>query len=513
MRGGQSGDPVLPHRLEPRPSPAPRQGGPRGGLKPRETDMPPTAKTNAGSALSAVAEGPLPETPAAWRVHLGATLKLGLPLVGTQLLQMSINVTDTVMIGQLGAEELAAAVLATQAFFLVWMFGAGFAQAVMPVAAGAVGRGDVRGVRRSVRMGLWVVMAYGVLVMAPLWHLEAILLAMGQAPRVAAMAGEFMRILQWSMFPALFIAGIRSYLSVLDRAHVVLWVTLAGAFLNAFLNYGLIFGRLGMPELGMAGAAVASVGTNLVMAAIAVAYTARQPDLARYEIYVRFWRPDWQAFGEILRLGWPISTTIVAEVGLFAAASIMMGWLGTVELAAHGIALQLASIAFMVPLGFAQAGTVRVGLAYGRGNVADLGRAAHTALGLTVLVCSVGALLFFTMPETLIGLYLDDSDPNAAKVLAFGVPLLAVAAAFQLVDGLQVTASCLLRGLRDTRVPMVIAIVSYWGIGMPVAYGLGFVAGLGGPGIWWGLAIGLLAAAIMMTWRFHRREALGLTRR
>lgn len=446
-----------------------------------------------------------------WGVHLLATLKLGLPLVGAQLLQMSITVTDTVMIGRLGPEELAAAVLATQTFFLVWMFGAGFANAVMPVAASAEGRGDVAGVRRSVRMGLWVVGLYGALVMPALWHTEAILLALGQEARTAALAGSFMRILQWSMFPALVIVGLRSYLSVLGRAHVVLAVTGAGAALNGVLAYAFIFGHFGAPALGMDGAAFASLGTNVAMAAITLAYTALKPALRVHDLYVRFWRPDWQAFREVLRLGWPISTTIIAEVGLFAAASIMIGWIGTTELAAHGIALQLASIAFMVPLGFAQAGTVRVGLALGRGAWADVGRAGHTALGLSILVCLAGAVLFWTIPRGLIGLYLDEADPTAAGVLAFGAPLLAVAAAFQIFDGLQVVASGLLRGLKDTRVPMLIALLSYWGIGLPAAYLLGFGAGLGGAGVWWGLALGLFASAMLMSRRFLMRKTLGLT--
>lgn len=443
---------------------------------------------------------------ASWGAHLRATLRLGLPLVGAQLAQMAITVTDTLMIGRLGAEELAAAVLATQGFFLVWIFGTGFAQAVMPLAAEAEGRGDKRGVRRSVRMGLWIVLLYGALAMWPLWHTETILLATGQEPRIAFLAGGFMRILQWAMIPALFVAAVRSCLSVLGRASVVLTVVIVGAVCNAVLNDVLIFGHLGFPRLGMAGSALASLGTNLVMASIMLAYTLGSPALARYGLYVRLWRPDWPAFLEVLRLGWPISLMIIAEVGLFMAASVMMGWLGAVELAAHGIALQLASIAFMIPLGLANAATIRAGLAEGRRDRTALHRAAGVALGLSVLLCSLGAILFWTLPEGLIGLYLDRSQANARQVLDAAVPLLAVAAAFQIADGVQVVASGLLRGLQDTREPMLIAVFSYWGIGMPVAYLLGLRFGFGGPGIWWGLAGGLSASAVLMTWRFYRRQ-------
>ena len=311
--------------------------------------------------------------------------------------------------------------------------------------------------------------------------MDAILLALGQDPEIAALAGSFTRILQWGLFPALTIAGLRSYLSVLDRAHVVLGVTVAGVAINALADWALMFGHLGMPALGMQGAAIASLATNAAMCAIMVGYTALSPELKRYELYVRFWRPDWPAFVEVLRLGWPISTTIIAEVGLFATASIMMGWLGAVALAAHGIALQLASIAFMVPLGLSNAATVRVGRAYGAEDWTGLSRAAQTGLALAAVIATFGALLFFIVPKGLIGLYLDESNPDAAAVLTVGVPLLAVAAAFQIFDGVQVMAAGVLRGLRDTRVPMLMALFSYWAVGMPVAYVLGFVFHLGGP--------------------------------
>lgn len=446
-----------------------------------------------------------------WAHHLRATLVLGLPLIGAQLAQMSIHVTDTVMIGRLGPEPLAAAVLSTQAFFLVWIFGSGFAQAVMPLAANAAGRGDVRGVRRSVRMGLWVVALYAVAVMPVLWRFEAILVALGQDPAVAARAGSFMRVLQWGMFPALGIMGLRSYLSVLGRANLILLVTVAGALINGLLAYAFIFGHFGAPALGMQGAAYASVGTNSAMFAITVAYTVLNPHLRLYELYVRFWRPDWPAFFEVFRLGLPISLTVIAETGMFGASTIMMGWLGAEALAAHGIALQLVSIAFMVPLGLSNAGTVRVGLAFGRQDWQGLGRAGYVALVLTMLTSGFGAMLFWLVPGALIGLYLDRSNPHSGPVLAQGAAVLAIGGLFQLVDGLQVTGSALLRGLKDTRVPMLIAAFSYWVVGVPVAYLLAFTLGIGGTGIWWGLATGLAFAATLMCWRFHRRTALGLT--
>ena len=449
-------------------------------------------------------------TTLSWAGHTRATLALGVPLIGAQLAQIAIGVTDTVMIGWLGAPELAAAVLGAQAFFLFFIFGTGFSLAVMPLAAQAHGRDDVRGLRRSVRMGMWVILLYSAIVMVPLWMTESILLALGQPPETAALAGDYMRVAQWAMAPSLMIMAFRSYLSALERAQVVLWATVAGTIANAFLNYMFIFGNFGAPRLEVVGAAVASVGTATVTFLLLMLYTVTRRDLQRYELLVRFWRPDWQAFFEVLRLGWPISATILAETSLFAASSIMIGWIGTVELAAHGIALQLASIAFMFPLGLSGAATVRVGNAYGRGDWVGLGRAGSVAIVLAVVITLSLAAVFWIFPEALIGLYLDRSNPDAIEVLRHAVPLLVVAAAFQTVDGLQAVGAGLLRGLKDTKVPMVYAVVSYWAIGMSAAYLLAFYWDLGAVGVWWGLAIGLLLAAVLMNWRFQRREQLGL---
>ncbi len=451
-----------------------------------------------------------PGDAASWLHHARATLALALPLVGAQLAQMAMGVTDTVMIGWLGAPELAASVLATQVFFLFFIFGAGFSNAVLPLAANAEGRDDPRGVRRSIRMGLWVLLLYGALAMVPLWHLRSILLALREEPELARLAGSYMRVALWSMPPALLVMGLRSYLTVVNRAWLVLAVVATGAVCNGVLNYVLIFGHFGAPALGIVGSALATTATNWLMAALIVAYTAVAPALRRYMLYHNFWRADRDAFVEVLRLGWPIGATIIAEVGLFTTSSVMMGWLGTVPLAAHGIALQIASIAFMVPLGIASAATVRVGLAYGRGRRVDLGRAGNTALVLATAIALTSAAVFWTWPERLIGLYLDPASPSAAAVLGYAVPLLLVAAAFQVVDSLQVVASGILRGVRDTRVPMLIALFSYWAVGMPVAYVLAFPLGHAGLGVWWGLAVGLATAASLLTLRFVRRDALGL---
>ncbi|WP_417408417.1 MATE family efflux transporter [Hoeflea sp.] len=441
-----------------------------------------------------------------WGAHIWATLALGLPLVGTQIAQIAIATTDVVMLGWYGTEELAATVLGSQAFFVIYIFGVGFASAILPLAAQAEGRNDPTHVRRSVRMGMWILLIYAAVVMPFLWYLEPALIALGQKPELAALASDYIRIAQWGMFPALMMMALRSFFAARSRAGIVLWSALIGTVINAILNYGLIFGNFGLPEMGVRGAAVASVVSSTAIFLIMAGWAVLHPRHLEYRLFQRFWRPEWPAFFEVFRLGLPIGLTILAEVGLFMAASVMMGWLGTVQLAAHGIAIQLASISFMVPLGLSHAATVRIGQAYGRSDMDGLARASHTVMGLAVLISLCAAALFWLIPEALVSLFLDESNVDSAELLAVAVPLLLVAAAFQLVDAIQAIAAGLLRGIKDTRTPMIIAIISYWPIGLSAAYGLGIGLGYGGPGIWAGLAIGLGVAAVLLNLRFINRH-------
>jgi MATE family multidrug resistance protein len=265
-----------------------------------------------------------------------------------------------------------------------------------------------------------------------------------------------------------------------------------------------------MPELGVRGAAIASIGTHLV-AAVGLAVYARVK-LPRYALFTRLWKPDWSAFARVMRIGLPIGLTSLAEVGLFSASSVMMGWVGTQALAAHGIALQLATGVFMIHLGLSQAATVRAGRAYGRRDISRLRRVGIVSAGLSLCVALVTMLAFVVIPEPLMRLFIDPEEPQLAAILAIGVALLAAAALFQLVDSIQVMALALLRGVQDTRVPMVYAVISYWIIGAPAAYFLGFHMGLGGVGIWLGLAFGLSSAAVLMMHRFWWRIVPDLAR-
>lgn len=440
--------------------------------------------------------------PMSWSAHGRATLALGVPLVGSQLGGMAMNTTDTVMLGWYGVTELAAGAIATQLLFTVMLFGAGFAFAIVPMAAAAEGQGDVRQVRRSVRMGLWVGALFCLLIMPVLWFTEALLLLLGQDEAVAQLGGAYMRIAQWSMFPLLLWWMLRGFLTVIERTRIVFWATMAGVLLNGLLNWAFIFGNWGAPELGVRGAAIATLGTNLLVFGLLATYASLDKRARPYEVFVRFWRPDWPAFGDVLRIGLPISTMITAETSLFIFSSIFLGWISVVALAAHGIALQLASLAFMIPMGMAQAATARVGNFHGRGDAVGIDRAAKSVMAMCLGFAALSAGLFLAIPETLIALFLDDSAPDAQAVLAYAVPLLFVAACFQLADSAQAIGAALLRGLKDTRVPMIIAVISYWPVGLFLAWLLGFPLGLGGVGVWIGLAVGLLVAAILLNHRF-----------
>ena len=440
--------------------------------------------------------------PLSWQGHLKATIALGLPITGSLIAQMAIGLTDTVMVGWYGVEELAAVVLATSIFFVFFIVGSGFAMAVMPMVASAEGAGDGRQVRRVVRMGLWISVIYCAVAMPVLWPFEWLMLLIGQDADIAALSQVYMRIAQWGMFPAMLIMVLKSFLSGVERPNWVLWGTILGALANGLLNYALIFGNWGAPELGIRGAAVASVlSASTTFAALAL-YSMLQPALARYDLFSRLWRPDAEALAEVFRLGWPIGATMLAEVGLFSASAVMMGWVGTRELASHGIVIQIASMSFMVYLGLANVATVRTGRALGRNDRTGIWRAAATVAGLQLAFAVVVVGAFLSVPEFLIGLFLDLKKPESAAIVAYGAGLLALAAAFQVVDGAQVVALSVLRGLKDTRVPMLCAVISYWGIGLPAGWILAFPQGYGGTGIWTGLVIGLTMAALSLGTRF-----------
>jgi MATE family multidrug resistance protein len=447
--------------------------------------------------------------PMPFRSHLSAHLALGLPLIGSHMAQMAIGMTDTIMLGWYDVEALAALVLANTFYIVLFLFGSGFAFAVMPLVSAAAEQDDQIRIRRVSRMGLWVSAGFALAVLPLLWFSAPLMRAMGQEPALAEGAQSYLRIMGWGIIPALAVMVLKSYLSALERTRVQLIVVIAAAIANAGVNYLLIFGNYGAPELGIRGAAIASLLVQVISVVALALYAVRS--FPAHTLFQRLWRPDWEALREVTAMGWHVGLTVLAEVGLFSFSAILVGLLGTVPLAAHGIALQIASISFMVPLGLSNAATVRAGRAYGRGDGAALRQGALAAYSLGVGWAVLAVVLFLSMPTLLVGGFIGPDEPLRDQILEVGRRLLFMAALFQLADATQVLSVSLLRGMLDTRAPMMIAASSYWLIGAPAAWIFGITLGLGASGVWLGLVVGLATAALWLGLRFWRRSGTMLT--
>lgn len=432
--------------------------------------------------------------------HGRAILKLGLPLIGGHLAQIAIGITDTVMLGWFSVEALAAVTIGSTFFFVLFIFGSGFAWAVMPMVASFEAEEDQTNVRRATRMGLWLSTGFSVVVLPVMIWSEPVLRLMGQEEQVVRDASAYLTIAGFGILPALLVMVLKSYLAALERTQVVLWITVLAAIVNALTNYALIFGNWGAPELGIRGAAIASVVTHSVSLVGVVVYAAAS--LPEHALFQRLWRADPQMLWRVLMLGWPIGLTALSEVGLFATSAVMMGWLGTVPLAAHGIAVQLTSLTFMVHLGLSNVATIRAGNAFGRKDPFDMERGAWAVTGISLVFAVLTIALFLLFPQPLLSIFVQNDDPDRVAILLIGVGLLAMAALFQLVDGAQVIALALLRGVQDTKIPMMFAAISYWGLGIPASYVFGFVLGWEGIGVWFGLVLGLAAAGVLLSVRF-----------
>ena len=434
------------------------------------------------------------------RDELGRIVSLALPIIGGNMAMMAIGITDTIMVGWHSIEELAALTLATTLFMNIMIFGIGFSTALVPLVASAHATQDARQVRQTTRMALWVSLIYAFAILPVFLFADKVFITLGQDQQIAALAQDYLFIAGPAIIPVLWANVLRSYLSGMEFVKFATLITVLTAAGNVVTNYLLIFGNFGFPEMGVRGAALSSVLLNVIQAIAMSFYAIRRfPD---HDLFARFYRPNWDAFFKVFRLGLPISASMLAEVGVFSAATVMMGWIGVIPLAAHGIALQIASVTFMAHLGISQAATIRVGNAFGRGAKDDVLDRAIAAAGLSIMWSLLTIILFLLYAEPLISLFLSSDEPARLDILAVGVVLLAVAAVFQLVDGGQVVAIGLLRGVHDTTVPMVIAIISYWPIGLGASYVFGFVVGLGAVGVWIGLVVGLASAAIALIIRF-----------
>ncbi len=452
------------------------------------------------------------DTRTLWRREILATLALAWPMIAINLSQTGLGATDVVMLAWLGPEVLAAGSLGFNLYFVAFVGSLGLISAISAMIAAERGRNrhSVREVRRSFRQGLWSAVALAVPIWIALWNAETLLILLGQEPALAAQAAEYLRYKQWGLLPMLGFVALRFFLAGMERPFLALVVSLCGLAVNALANYVLIFGNFGAPAMGLNGAGIATTLTASFMFVMLTLIARRDRRFRRYALFGRFWRADWPRFIELWRLGVPISAMILFEVMIFSAALFLMGMISTQALAAHTIAIQIASLAFMVPLGLGQAVTVRVGVAYGARDHAAIARAGWSAFGIAMIFMSIAALVMISAPHLLISAFLDLRDPENAGVIALAVSFLAMAAIFQIVDGAQAVGAGMLRGLQDTRIPMLYAAFGYWLIGMPIAVGFGLYSPLAGVGVWMGLAGGLTVVAILLMWRWLRRDRLGL---
>ena len=446
---------------------------------------------------------PLPAAPRKLKRELGATLALAWPLVLANLAVTLMPAINAATLGQLDARALAGGALAFYLLQPPLVLGIGVVSALAPIAAGRIGAGsDPAALRQATHQALISALLIAGLAWIVLWPTQSILVALGEPPDLAAEAGVYMRAFQWSLAPALMFFAGRSVFAALERPRPTLVAGAVGALFNALANYALVFGKLGAPALGVFGSGLATTLADTLMFAILVMAALIDPRLRKLRLFALPWLPRPGEFLSLWRLGLPIGGAVLAEVGVFSAASLAIGRFGPAAMAGHTIALQIASLAFMVPLGLGQAATVRVGRAYGARDPAAIARAGFAALGVTAAFALLSATMMLAAPMLLISPFLDVGAAANAAAVAMATALLSVAAVFQIVDASQATLLGMLRGLHDSRVPFWIALVGYWALGAPVSLALGFLTPLRAVGVWIGFAIGLAVVAALLTARW-----------
>jgi MATE family multidrug resistance protein len=444
-----------------------------------------------------------------WR-ELGATFALGWPIVLANVAIYAMTATDFIMLGHLSPLALAAGALGFNLYQPAMVLGLGVVAALAPMAAAKIGAGESgEGLRRATHQSLLSAVAFSALAWIYLSQTERILLTIGEPPDLARDAGIYMLGYQWSLLPNLLFFTARAIFSAHERPRPTLIAALVAVAFNALANYVLVFGALGMPPLGIIGSGVATTLSQTLMFLILLGASFVEARLRRLCPFALPWRPAPREFATLWGLGLPMGAMILAEVGVFCAATMAMGLIGPAALEAHTAALQIATIAFMVPLGLGQAATVRVGLAYGARKVPAIARAGWCAFGLTLAYAGLSATAMVVAPRLLIAPFIKVGAPENASAVAVAVALLKVAAIFQVFDASQCALANMLRGLHDSKWPFVIALIGYWAVGAPVGVALGFATPLGAVGVWIGLALGLAVVAILLMSRWLSEERRG----
>ena len=435
------------------------------------------------------------------REHLLSTLKLSLPLIIAQIAQLGLGLTDVAMIGWYGTSELAALTLGHACLFFVYITLTGFSLAVITNVSKAFGKADIKALRLNFRMGLWLVFAFSLIGLVLVSKTENFLTYLEQDPYIVGIVSEYIKIVQW-MIPFLLLTYVvKAFLISVKKQQIVLVISILGLGTNFVFNYLFIFGNFGFPELGIQGVAYSSLLTSFAMMISGLFYIYFS-DLKEKQIFKDFFIFDSEIFLNLFKLGWPICLTIMAESGMFSFASILMGWIGDVELAAHGISLTVFALFFMIPLGISQAGTVIIAKIIGANELTKLDQAASSVylLGLGWAVLNTFLIIFFG--DLIISVFLNSNDLNVEKVSFYAGIFLFVGCFFHLADSGQILFAALLRGFSDTKKPFIISLFSYWAVGIPSAYFLSQKTTLAGSGVYYGIGLGLLVCSILLFLRF-----------
>jgi len=437
----------------------------------------------------------LPDT---WGGEMRALLTIGIPMGLAQLVQFSPYIADAVMIGRIGPTEIAAAAIGSVLYFLIWMLASGPIAAVTPLVSQALGRNiaERRDVRRTVRMSVWACFLIFPFIIGLLLLTEPLMIFAGQDPKVAALAQDYVLVLAPGLPFTLAVMSFRNFLAAIGKTIVPFLLVASAAIVNIILNWVLIFGNLGAPELSLLGAGIASSISGIYGYVIFVIYIKWDAKARDFDLFSNLLKPDWERMGELLKIGWPISVTVTFEGMLFNAGVLIAGAVGVIEQAGFQIALSVASTAFMMPYGLSMAGAVRIGLAKGAANTPAARRASTATILSSVLAIGLCALPVAFVPQWVASLYFNMEAADTRPVFEYVVIFLPIAAGFMFFDAVQVACNQLLRGLADVKWPMVITGISYWVIGFPIAFYTALHTNIGAAGIWYGLTAGLIAAFI-----------------
>lgn len=434
--------------------------------------------------------------------ELKTLLAIATPLAAAYIAEIAMTVTDRLVVGRLGSVELAAVGLFGDLSIEVLLFGMAIISVVSVTVSQNLGEGNEAAAGNEVRQGLWLATVLSIPGTAICFFLPEIISFTGQDAQVLRLGAEYTRALAWCFLPSMWFIVFRGYVSALARPASVMVITVSAVFLNAALTYACVFGAGPIPALGVTGSGIATTIVCWIMFIALAVHVLRVADMARLIEIRRITSIDLQVWWASLRLGMPMGGLALFEGGLFAVVAILMGTFGPQVLAANQILFSLAATALVIAISIGEASAIRIAYNIGlrRPDLAKRSGVLGIAVSVAVMLCASAVFLF--LPERLVSLFIDVTDPENAPVVSLAVTLFAIAAVFQVSDGLQAATARALRGMRDTFIPMCIAGLGYWVFGLGGGYYLGFIAGHGPVGLWWGLALGLTVAAALLVWRF-----------